>query len=64
MIKHIIKGAMVAATLAGTSALAQVNLTAETASPGGATYLSPAHLTEIAGTQGIANDLRLADGRH
>ena len=62
MIKHIVKGAMVAATLAGTSALAQVNLTAETASPGGATYLSPAHLTEIAGTQGIAN-IQLADGQ-
>ena len=62
MIKHIIKGAMVAATLAGTSAVAQVNLTAETASPGGATYLSPAHLTEIAGTQGIAN-IQLADGQ-
>ena len=46
----------------GTSALAQVNLTAETASSGGATYLSPAHLTDIAGTQGIANS-QLADGQ-
>ena len=45
-----------------TGAFAQVNLTAETASPGGATHLSPAHLTEIAGTQGIAN-IQLAEGQ-
>ena len=62
MLKRIVQGAMLAATLVGSSALAQVNLTAETASPGGATYLSPAHLTEIAGTQGIAN-IQLADGQ-
>lgn len=53
---------IVAATTLATSAVAQVNLTAETASPGGATYLSPAHLTEIAGTRGIAN-IQLADGQ-
>lgn len=41
---------------------AQVNLTAETASPGGATHLSPAHMTEIAGTRGIAN-IQLAEGQ-
>jgi len=41
---------------------AQVNLTAETASPGGAVYLSPAHLTEVAGTKGIAN-IQLTDGQ-
>ena len=29
MFKHMIKGAMLAATLVGTSAIAQVNLTAE-----------------------------------
>ncbi|MEM6939566.1 MAG: TAXI family TRAP transporter solute-binding subunit [Pseudomonadota bacterium] len=52
-----------AATLLMTSAAwAQVNLTAETASPGGATYLSPAHMTEIAGTAGIAN-IQLTDGQ-
>ena len=55
------------ATLAGLvlfvgAASAQVNLTAETASPGGATHLSPAHMTEIAGTKGIAN-IQLADGQ-
>lgn len=50
------------ATLMTTGAFAQVNLTAETASPGGATHLSPAHLTEIAGTKGIAN-IQLTDGQ-
>ena len=45
-----------------TGAWAQANLTAETASPGGATHLSPAHLTEIAGTKGIAS-IQLADGQ-
>lgn len=54
--------ATAAAMIIGTSAFAQVNLTAETASPGGATHLSPAHLTEIAGTKGIAN-IQLADGQ-
>ena len=48
--------------LFGSAASAQVNLTAETASPGGATHLSPAHMTEIAGTKGIAN-IQLADGQ-
>ena len=48
--------------LFGGVASAQVNLTAETASPGGATHLSPAHMTEIAGTKGIAN-IQLADGQ-
>ena len=47
--------ATVATMTIGVSAFAETNLTAETASPGGATHLSPAHLTEIAGTQGIAN---------
>lgn len=50
------------ATLMTTGAFAQANLTAETASPGGATHLSPAHLTEIAGTKGIAN-IQLTDGQ-
>ena len=49
------------ATMA-TASFADINLTAETASPGGAVYLSPAHLTEIAGTRGIAN-IQLADGQ-
>lgn len=53
-----------AATVAmmANGAYAQTNLTAETASPGGAVYLAPAHLTEIAGTKGIAN-IQLADGQ-
>ncbi|MDF1728609.1 MAG: TAXI family TRAP transporter solute-binding subunit [Sulfitobacter sp.] len=54
--------ALVAATTFATGAFAQANLTAETSSPGGATHLSPAHLTEIAGTRGIAN-IQLADGQ-
>lgn len=51
-----------AAVLTATSAFAQANLTAETASPGGATYLAPAHLTEVAAARGIAN-IQLADGQ-
>ena len=54
--------ASIAALFSATSAFAQANLTAETASPGGATYLSPAHMTEVAGTAGIAN-IQLADGQ-
>ncbi len=46
----------------GGNAYSEINLTAETASPGGATHLSPAHMTEIAGTRGIAN-IQLADGQ-
>lgn len=52
----------VAIAMLGTGAFAQANLTAETASPGGATYLSPAHMAEVAGTRGIAN-IQLADGQ-
>lgn len=62
MIKQFFVGAAFAATLVSTQVFAQVNLTAETASPGGSTYLSNAHLTEIAGTNGIAN-IQLADGQ-
>lgn len=51
-----------AAILTTSGAFAQANLTAETASPGGATHLSLAHLTEIAGTQGVAN-IQLAEGQ-
>lgn len=54
--------AIAAATTLASGALAQANLTAETASPGGAVYLSPAHLTEIAGTKGIAS-IQLTDGQ-
>lgn len=48
--------------LSAGGAFAQVNLSAETASPGGATYLAPAHLTEVAAARGIAN-IQLADGQ-
>ncbi|MFK7835961.1 MAG: TAXI family TRAP transporter solute-binding subunit [Sulfitobacter sp.] len=54
--------ATAAAMIISTSAFAQANLTAETASPGGSTHLSPAHMAEIAGTRGIAN-IQLADGQ-
>lgn len=62
MSKHFFAGAFVAASLMTAPVFAQVNLTAETASPGGAVHLSPAHLTEIAGTKGIAN-IQLSDGQ-
>jgi len=54
--------ATAAAMIMSTGAFAQANLTAETASPGGAVHLSPAHMAEIAGTQGIAN-IQLAAGQ-
>lgn len=54
--------ATAAAMIISTGAFAQANLTAETASPGGAVHLSPAHMAEIAGTKGIAN-IQLADGQ-
>ena len=53
--------ATAAAITLSTSAFAQANLTAETASPGGAVHLSPAHLAEVAGTQGIAAYTRQGD---
>ena len=54
--------AAVATMMVSTGAFAQANLTAETASPGGAVHLAPSHLTEVAGKQGIAN-IQLADGQ-
>ncbi|MGB0505681.1 MAG: TAXI family TRAP transporter solute-binding subunit [Pikeienuella sp.] len=51
-----------AAIMMTSGAFAQANLTAETASPGGATHLAPSHLVEIAGTRGIAS-IQLADGQ-
>ncbi len=62
MLKKLFAGSFVAASLMSASALGQANLTAETASPGGATHLSLAHLTEIAGTKGVAS-IQLADGQ-
>ena len=62
MFKQSFMATLAGLVLFGSAASAQVNLTAETASPGGATHLSPAHMTEIAGTKGIAN-IQLADGQ-
>ena len=62
MFKQQFLATLAGLVLFGGAASAQVNLTAETASPGGATHLSPAHMTEIAGTKGIAN-IQLADGQ-
>ena len=54
--------ALLSGILLSSPLMAQVNLTAETASPGGPTHLAPSHLVEIAGTKGIAN-IQLADGQ-
>lgn len=54
--------AMTATMMMAQGAFAQANLTAETASPGGAVHLAPSHLVEIAGTSGIAN-IQLTDGQ-
>lgn len=62
MSKHYLAGAIVAASLCAAPAFAQANLTAETASAGGSTHLAPSHLTEVVGTQGIAN-IQLAEGQ-
>jgi len=62
MLLHTIRSLAVLVIMSGPVAVAQVNLTAETASPGGATHLSSLHLTDIAGTLGIAN-IQLADGQ-
>ena len=51
-----------AAAMTATGAFAQANLSAETASPGGSAYLTPAHLVEVAAQRGIAN-IQLADGQ-
>ena len=60
--KRLALKSFIAAMVMAAPAVAQMNLTAETASPGGATHLAPSHLAEIAGLQGIAN-IQLADGQ-
>lgn len=62
MSKSLIAGALASAIAVASPAFAQQNLTAETASAGGATHLAPSHLTEVAGTLGIAN-IQLAEGQ-
>ena len=54
-LSKIAKAAAAALALTATHATAQVNLTAETVSPGGSAYLGPAHLAEVAAQRGIAN---------
>ena len=53
--KILMTGVATAFTVAASAALAQVNLSAETVSPGGSAYLGPAHLAEVASARGIAN---------
>jgi TRAP-type uncharacterized transport system substrate-binding protein len=52
----------VAATFSVGVATAQVNLTAETANPGGSVHLGLSHLGEVAAARGIAN-IQLSDGQ-
>ena len=54
-LSKFVKATSVALALSATHAMAQVNLTAETVSPGGSAYLGPAHLAEVAAQRGIAN---------
>lgn len=51
-----------AASLSVSAVSAQVNLSAETASPGGMVYLVPATLAEVASSAGVAN-IQLKDGQ-
>lgn len=60
--KHTVIAALLGGAMLAAPAMAQVNLTAETASPGGAVHLAPSHLVEVAGTQGIAS-IQLTDGQ-
>ena len=62
MSKQYFASALVVASLVAAPTHAAVNLTAETASAGGSTHLAPTHLTEVVGTQGIAN-IQLAEGQ-
>ncbi len=62
MSKQCFASALITVSLFAAPAMAEVNLTAETAGPGGATHLAPSHLTEVVGTQGIAN-IQLAEGQ-
>lgn len=61
-IKSLLLAGVASVTFALGNAQAQENLTAETASPGGAIHLSLAHLTEVAAERGIAS-IQLADGQ-
>lgn len=51
----LLSGAAVAVALTASATFAQVNLSAETVSPGGSAYLAPAHMAEVASKLGIAN---------
>lgn len=52
---RFLAGMTAAIAMGASAAVAQVNLSAETVSPGGSAYLGPAHLAEIAAQRGIAN---------
>jgi TRAP-type uncharacterized transport system substrate-binding protein len=52
----------IAAALAAGTVQAEVNLTAETASPGGSIHLSMSHLGEVAAEMGVAN-IQVSDGQ-
>lgn len=54
--------AIVAAAVLASPAMAQVNLTASTANPGGAPHLSMTHLGEVASAAGVA-DLQIQAGQ-
>ena len=52
----------ITAALAAGTVQAEVNLTAETASPGGSIHLSMSHLGEVAAEKGVAN-IQVSDGQ-
>ena len=62
MMKTIVAAGLMAALAGTVQAQSTVNLTAETASPGGSIHLSMAHLGEVAAEMGIAN-IQVADGQ-
>ncbi|MEM9011385.1 MAG: TAXI family TRAP transporter solute-binding subunit [Pseudomonadota bacterium] len=60
--KHLATSLLAVAALATGPAVAQVNLTAETASPGGVAHLSTISLAEAAAAEGVAN-IQVSDGQ-
>jgi len=62
MMKTIVAAGLIAALAGTVQAQSTVNLTAETASPGGSIHLSMSHLGEVAAEMGIAN-IQVADGQ-
>jgi len=62
MIKTLVAAGLITAFAGTAQAQSAVNLTAETASPGGSIHLSMAHLGEVAAEMGVAN-IQVADGQ-